>query len=61
MKTKEFDRRTNFKTTPELDEAVTAISRRRMMSRSAYLRQAVLEKLERDGTCVTPTETKTAA
>ena len=61
MKTKEFVERMNFKLTPELVESVATISRRRMMSRSAYLRQAVLEKLERDGTCVTPTETKTAA
>jgi hypothetical protein len=61
MKTKEFVERMNFKLTPELVESVAAISRRRMMSRSAYLRQAVLEKLERDGICVTPTETKTAA
>jgi hypothetical protein len=60
MKTKEFVERMNFKLTPELVESVATISRRRMMSRSAYLRQAVLEKLERDGICVTPTEIKAA-
>jgi predicted transcriptional regulator len=39
--------RMNFVLPRELAEPVAEIARRRMMSRSAYLRQALLEKLER--------------
>jgi predicted transcriptional regulator len=40
-----------FKLPQELSEAVAKIARQRMISRSAYCRQALLEKLERDGIC----------
>ena len=36
----------------ELTEVLDVIARRRMISRSAYARQALLEKLERDGVSV---------
>ena len=38
-----------FKLPQELEDAVSNVARRRMMSRSAYCRQALIEKLERDG------------
>jgi len=44
-----FDEKMNFKLPQELVDSLEAIARRRMMSRSAYCRQALLEKLERDG------------
>ena len=46
--------RMNFVLPQELAEPVAEIARRRMISRSAYLRQALLEKLERDGYCLMP-------
>jgi hypothetical protein len=48
------DDRVNFKMPAELVEAVADIAKRRMMSRSAYLRQATLEKLEKDGVRLMP-------
>ena len=44
-----FDEKMNFKLPQELVDSLEAIARRRMMSRSAYCRQALLKKLERDG------------
>jgi hypothetical protein len=44
----------NFKLPPELVEAITEGTRRRMVSTSAYVRLAILEKLERDGICPAP-------
>jgi predicted transcriptional regulator len=49
-----FNEKMNFKLPQELVESLEAIARRRMMSRSAYCPQALLEKLERDGICPTP-------
>jgi predicted transcriptional regulator len=46
--------RLNFVLPQELAVPVAEIARRRMISRSAYLRQALLEKLERDGYCPVP-------
>ena len=48
-----------FKLPQELSEAVAKIARQRMISRSAYCRQELLEKLERDGIC--PLLAKTVA
>ena len=49
MRSKFCDEQMQFKLPQELVDAVADVSRRRMMSRSAYCRQALLEKLERDG------------
>ena len=49
MRAKFCDEQMQFKLPQELVDAVADVSRRRMMSRSAYCRQALLEKLERDG------------
>jgi predicted DNA-binding protein len=54
MKERRFEQKMNFKLPDELVESLEAIARRRMMSRSAYCRQALLEKLERDGICPIP-------
>jgi hypothetical protein len=51
MRSKFCDEQMQFKLPQELVVAVAEISRRRMMSRSAYCRQALIEKLERDGIC----------
>jgi predicted transcriptional regulator len=50
-----------FKLPQELSEAAAKIARQRMMSRSAYCRQALLEKLERDGLCPTTPDLTAAA
>jgi predicted transcriptional regulator len=50
-----------FKLPQELVDAVANIARKRMMSRSAYCRQALLEKLERDGLCPTTPDLTAAA
>jgi Ribbon-helix-helix protein, copG family len=52
MREKFCDEQMQFKLPQELVEAITKIARQRMMSRSAYCRQALLEKLERDGLCL---------
>jgi predicted transcriptional regulator len=51
MRSKFCDEQMQFKLPQELVEAITKIARQRMMSRSAYCRQALIEKLERDGIC----------
>ena len=51
MRAKFCSEQMQFKLPQELVDAVADLSRRRMMSRSAYCRQALLEKLERDGIC----------
>jgi hypothetical protein len=52
MKPKRFDQSVNFKLPEVLAEAVTQVADRRMTSTSAYCREALLEKLERDGICL---------
>ena len=61
MRAKFCDEQMQFKFPQELVDAVADISRRRMMSRSAYCRQALLEKLERDGICPMPSDRTVAA
>ena len=51
MRAKFCDEQMQFKLPQELVDAVADISRKRMMSRQCYCRQALLEKLERDGIC----------
>ena len=51
MRAKFCDEQMQFKLPQELVDAITKIARQRMISRSAYCRQALLEKLERDGIC----------
>jgi metal-responsive CopG/Arc/MetJ family transcriptional regulator len=51
MRARFCDEQMQFKLPQELVDAVADISRMRMMSRSAYCRQALIEKLERDGIC----------
>jgi predicted transcriptional regulator len=53
-RTRFCDEQMQFKLPQELVDAVADIARKRMMSRSAYCRQALLEKLERDGACPCP-------
>jgi hypothetical protein len=48
MRAKFCDEQMQFKLPQELVDAVADVSRKRMISRSAYCRQA---KLERDGIC----------
>jgi predicted transcriptional regulator len=43
-----------FKLPQELEDAVSNGARKRMMSRSAYCRQALIEKLQREGIDPTP-------
>jgi predicted transcriptional regulator len=50
-----------FKLPQELVDAVADIARKRMTSRSSYCRQALLEKLERDGICPLTPPFKSAA
>jgi predicted transcriptional regulator len=49
MRSRFCDEQLQFKAPGELLDAVASIARKRMMSRSAYIRQAVSEKLARDG------------
>ena len=51
MKAKFCDEQIQLKVPHELAQAVADISRKRMMSRRAYCRQALLLALERDGIC----------
>jgi metal-responsive CopG/Arc/MetJ family transcriptional regulator len=61
MRSKFCDEQMQFKLPQELVHAVEEVSRKRMISRSAYCRQALLEKLERDGVCpIMPTNTVAA-
>jgi hypothetical protein len=61
MRAKFCDEQMQFKLPQELVDAVAEVSRKRMMSRSAYCRQALLEKLERDGICPMPPDLTAAA
>ena len=61
MRSKFCDEQMQFKLPQELVDAVAEVSRKRMMSRSAYCRQALLEKLERDGLCPTTPDLTAAA
>jgi hypothetical protein len=49
MKTRFCDEKMQVNLPRELVDAVVEIARRNMVSRSAYCRQAIAEKLERDG------------
>lgn len=49
MRTRFCNRQVEFKLPEELEAAATEIARKHMMSRSAYCRQALIEKLQRDG------------
>jgi predicted transcriptional regulator len=49
MRSRFHDEQLQFKAPGELLDAVANIARKRMMSRSAYIRQSVLEQLRRDG------------
>jgi predicted transcriptional regulator len=53
MRSKFCDEQVQFKAPQELVDAMAEVARSRMISRSAYCRQALLEKLERDGLCPT--------
>jgi metal-responsive CopG/Arc/MetJ family transcriptional regulator len=44
-----------------LTDLLETVASRRMVSRSAYCRQALIEKLERDGFCLLPDGDKRAA
>jgi hypothetical protein len=48
MNTVSFNRRFNFNLTAELLEALDAAASKNQMSRSEYLRRALMEKLERE-------------
>ncbi len=61
MRSRFCDEQMQFKLPQELVDAVADVSRKRMMSRSAYCRQALVEKLERDGICVLPPNRTVAA
>jgi len=54
MRTRFCNGQIEFKLPQELEAAATTIARKRLMSRSAYCRQALIEKLQRDG--INPTE-----
>jgi metal-responsive CopG/Arc/MetJ family transcriptional regulator len=60
MRSKFCDEQMQFKLPQELVDAVAEVSRKRMMSRSAYCRQALVEKLERDGICILTPKTVAA-
>ena len=60
MRAKYCDEQMQFKLPQELVDAVAEVSRKRMMSRSAYCRQALVEKLERDGICILTPKTVAA-
>jgi predicted transcriptional regulator len=62
MRSRFCDEQMQFKLPQELVVAVADVARKRMISRSAYCRQALLEKLERDGRSpATPPDLKHAA
>jgi hypothetical protein len=48
-RTRLLDRQMEFKLPTEMDDVITEVANERMISRSAFCRQAVAEKLEREG------------
>jgi metal-responsive CopG/Arc/MetJ family transcriptional regulator len=60
MRAKYCDEQMQFKLPKELAHAVEEVSHKRMISRSAYCRLALLEKLERDGICILTPKTVAA-
>jgi metal-responsive CopG/Arc/MetJ family transcriptional regulator len=60
MRAKYCDEQMQFKLPQELVRAVEEVSHKRMISRSAYCRLALLEKLERDGIALIPPKTVAA-
>ena len=49
MRTTTYSEQMNLKVPAEIVEAMKTASRRRLMSKSEYIRQAIVVQLERDG------------
>ena len=51
MRTTSYSEQMNLKVPEEIVEAMAVASRRRLMTKSEYVRQSILAQLERDGYC----------
>ena len=52
MRNPEFTEKVVLKAPQEIVEAMKSASRRRLMTKSEYVRQSILAQLERDGYCL---------